>query len=752
MQNSSVHPAYSQLQTFVINQIMPLYEEAELDLSLTNDELKNKTAASQALAEILQQQFELLLSPLTHHFAQGDMVTAALSRRELSLLSKEEQALQFYSESFSDRASSLCTVPLMLLTMRFEHLVRQTLILDDLPLSPVCIVGQAKAYVLTLELSSERKLLFFKEILKEFVLNYQTLIVEVNNFLIDKGVLTDIDASDGRSREIIQQKKEEARENRKRLMADILGEVEYDDHGKVIPPNMGKVLDKVEIDEEFSEHVLDLSGTGDVLSETDLIKHLDESFDIQGELSDEADAYKERQFETNLAQSLSQNSDISNFTLSKKNSSTIGMMSMLFDDLFSGDFPEAIKALLEQLQIPLLKTALLDKNFFADSDNPAQMLLNLMAEEGINWQPVVEPSKDFVYREMDRIIQKVYRDFDGTYGVFVNALFEFDSFLEKHQVRVKRVQERIIALEKGKARQEQARQASKEHLEKIFDGADVPDDLKNFFFESWSKVLFFTHNKYGSANNNEWKAAIEAEGKILSFLRGSDNADKRDAVYALQAEMLAIGLQKQDVNRELKKAIPHLKAYKWAKQEELNLDQEYLEAIDEGQDSTAKEAMLAFLDSVSDEGDASGSSPTSSVESEGISFESKMTNELSTSSVEGESQACLDDQASTAGDEDDMPALSHENLEKMLTIGTWIYDLHKPEPVKIKVAAYIKHTDSYILVDRSGAKYGSFNSDEMIDFILNGKMTVLETGMVFDRALEKVIKSLKPKEFDMSSM
>jgi len=747
MNNNTAHPAYAQLEAYMSDKWLLLFEEALLTLSNAESLAKNSGVANEALLNTIQAHFTTLLSPLMHHYRQGDMKSAKTSSGNLSLLSKEEQALQVFSESFISRAASLCDVPLRLLSLRVEHMVKQRIQLSDLPVSPDKIVAQVKAYVFSFELEPEVKVSLFKAVLKAFVLAYQQLVIDMNNFLIDKNVLVDLDESDGFSRQVNEQKKEEARENRKLLMADFLGEVEYDAQGKVLPPNMNKVLDRVEIDEEFSAHKI-ASGSGAVLSEQDIVDHLDEVFTSSEPVEEELTDYKSRQSENNLAADLTEKTSISDYTLSKKDSSTIGMMSMLFDDLFKKNFAEPIQALLEQLQIPLLKTALLDKNFFADSDNPAQMLLNILAEEGANWQPMGDVSKDFMYREMNRIIQKVDREFNGTYDVFVSALFEFEAFLEKHQVRVKRIQERIVSLEKGKARQAQAREASKQHIDQLFDGVDIPDDLVEFFHSSWGQVLFFSHNKYGSENNDEWKSALTAEEKLLSVLKGQSDADKRDAVYALQAEMLSIGLQKGDVNRELKRAIPFLKAYKWKE----DIPKPLLDEDEDKAVQAAQEHILGFLSASAEEALAQQEQEAAAYsESSAQAREDRIDMLDAGLSAVSDSLSAVDaaDEDASLGSEQGLN-ISEEDLARLLPVGTWLYDRSDETPVKIKVAAFIKHSDMYILVNRNGAKYGSYNSQQMIEHLSQETMTILETGMVFDQALESVIKSLKPKEFDMS--
>ena len=515
-------PALIAARSYIYSQWFEIFDRILLTapVNLIEQLEKEQKLLIAQFKEQLQKQFVELLSPLRHKYKQGDMEQAAHQRSGLSILGKQEQSLQVFSESFEGRAALLCELELSLLVQRFENLVKQSLSVEDLPISPRAILEQAKAYVLGFKVDPAIQLELFKGILKEFVVNYESLMVGLNNIFIDKGVLPTLDESDGYSRQVTRQKREQAKENRKFLMADLLGEVQRDSQGKVIQPNMGKVLEKVDIADENAEHALSTDGSAELIAESKIIEHLDNVYQMQEALSDSSNSYKQRQSSKNLTQSIAEKTDLTKFSLSKKNTSTIGMMSMLFEELFGDDFPEPIQALIEQLQIPLLKTALLDKSFFADSDNPAQLLLNTLVEHARSWEPMGEPSKDFLYRKMDSIITTINNNFDGSYDVFVDALFDFDHFLETHTSRVKRIEERIISLEKAKARQDKAREFSVEHITAQLKGGEVDDDLRSFFFNEWQKVLFFTHNKYGNNNNEEWKSAVDAESKIISLLKG----------------------------------------------------------------------------------------------------------------------------------------------------------------------------------------------------------------------------------------
>ena len=62
---------------------------------------------------------------------------------------------------------------------------------------------------------------------------------------------------------------------------------------------------------------------------------------------------------------------------------------------------------------------------------------------------------------------------------------------------------------------------------------------------------------------------------------------------------------------------------------------------------------------------------------------------------------------------------------------------------KIKLAAIIKHNGSYIFVNREGVKILVTNRKGVADYFREGKLSIVEDAVFFDRALEAVISSLR---------
>jgi hypothetical protein len=81
-------------------------------------------------------------------------------------------------------------------------------------------------------------------------------------------------------------------------------------------------------------------------------------------------------------------------------------------------------------------------------------------------------------------------------------------------------------------------------------------------------------------------------------------------------------------------------------------------------------------------------------------------------------------------------------LDKLL-IGTWIQKNRVSPVVKVKLAAYIKFNDSYVLVLRNGAKDSTFTRAELVKKIQSKEFSIIENQLLFDSALESVIGGIR---------
>jgi hypothetical protein len=96
------------------------------------------------------------------------------------------------------------------------------------------------------------------------------------------------------------------------------------------------------------------------------------------------------------------------------------------------------------------------------------------------------------------------------------------------------------------------------------------------------------------------------------------------------------------------------------------------------------------------------------------------------------------------------PAVAAEWLAKadQLRVGSWVEMQGEEHRVRCKLAAFIRATGKYIFVNRSGAKVAEYHRDGLAEALESGLITMLDDGLIFDRALESIIDNLRHNRKD----
>ncbi|MYM66967.1 DUF1631 family protein [Pseudoduganella sp. FT55W] len=127
----------------------------------------------------------------------------------------------------------------------------------------------------------------------------------------------------------------------------------------------------------------------------------------------------------NLKQAMPQGS------LTRADESTIDLLSAVFDTVFRDQSISAeIRELIRFLQIPVLKAALVDKNFFFQEAHPARRLLELLSRMG--WEQRKGPD-DPLFQAMQRSVDRVGRDYEQELSVFTEAVNELEASIQAEE-------------------------------------------------------------------------------------------------------------------------------------------------------------------------------------------------------------------------------------------------------------------------------------------------------------------------------
>ncbi|RMG30862.1 MAG: DUF1631 domain-containing protein, partial [Gammaproteobacteria bacterium] len=213
----------------------------------------------------------------------------------------------------------------------------------------------------------------------------------------------------------------------------------------------------------------------------------------------------------------------------------IDMMAMLFDYILDDDeIPPALRALLGRLQIPLLKVAMLDREFFSRKSHPARRFLDRLADEAAGCDP--EADRELV-AVMERLVQRVLDEFEQDVSLFETLLEAFEAYLAEEEAQAAYRVEQSARVLQGKERLQLARERIDHEIQTRLVDARVPGFIAEFLRVSWKNLLLVVYVKEGE-ESLAWNRALNTMDQLLWSV-SEEAAGQRDRLLKLLPNLVA---------------------------------------------------------------------------------------------------------------------------------------------------------------------------------------------------------------------
>ena len=198
-------------------------------------------------------------------------------------------------------------------------------------------------------------------------------------------------------------------------------------------------------------------------------------------------------------------------TMNQIDSRTVDFVEMIFGAfLRDKNISYAIKNLLLKLQIPVIKTSLIDHNFFFNNKHAARNVLDTIAHIGIG----IDSKENTVYQTMNLIIDQLLRGFDQNIVSFNTALASLNRIttIEKQKL------EENEKITRKKIIQEHARQIVLTQLQFYTMKKPIPKAVQPLILNHWSTYMFHTYIRNGK-DSKEWNEAVGILKILTNTLR-----------------------------------------------------------------------------------------------------------------------------------------------------------------------------------------------------------------------------------------
>ncbi|MBC3806911.1 DUF1631 family protein [Undibacterium seohonense] len=173
---------------------------------------------------------------------------------------------------------------------------------------------------------------------------------------------------------------------------------------------------------------------------------------------------------------------------------TFDLMSHVFEGVLSNqDIADPIKELISALQVPVLKAALIDKDFFFQDAHPARRLIDLLSKYSVELDPE-KGVDDPLFQEMQRNVIRVQKEFDQQLGLFDEVVTDLENFIKKEEAAsIEALQVPINrALQREKFKQ--ATLAANNDISTRIGTGEVVAFVETFLEHRWTKVLTLAYS------------------------------------------------------------------------------------------------------------------------------------------------------------------------------------------------------------------------------------------------------------------
>lgn len=410
----------------------------------------------------------------------------------------------------------------------------------------------------------------------------------------------------------------------------------------------------------------------------------------------------------------------------------INLVAMLFEFILDDhNLPDALKALIARLQIPLIKVAIQDKAFFNRPDHPARLLLNKIATAALGLDNQAQEQQDSLYQCIESTIQRALTEFTDDPHIFAELLADFVAFTNREQRRSALLEQRIRDAEQGRARTEQARLRVAQELNARLLGQTLPDIIVHLLQEAWSTVMLLNYLKYGD-DAKQWHNCLATMDDLI----WSAQTHSEPQAQLTQNQLVPSLLQQLHEGFSNAALDPFVTS---ALLERLKvLHAEINRQYEQHNANNAKPASLVKATS------AATIEPATTTAGACSAIQQPSSAQISMLQVNASMLMPESSDAPTASDTelaDHEPALA--TVDSLHT-GHWIEFIQDDEhKLRCKLAAISKTTGRYIFVNRSGMKVLEKTRLELAARFKDKTAILLDDALLFDRALESVIGNLR---------
>jgi hypothetical protein len=232
--------------------------------------------------------------------------------------------------------------------------------------------------------------------------------------------------------------------------------------------------------------------------------------------------------------------------LSPEQGDTVELMAMLFEQLNrqmrQGSSAQGV---LSDLQVPMLRMAVADRNFFDQQEHPARKLLGAVAEAATEWLDTGDSEADRALAvKLEQLVARTQLE-PPSNGLYTTLLADIEHHLAQLARKAQIAERRHVEAMQGRERLEQARRQAAQLMVERFRQSPPRGLLRTLLERAWSDVLALTLLRHGE----ESEAFIERLRITDQLLGRVPTYDRAKLQYDVETGLQQIGMHADEAEQ-----------------------------------------------------------------------------------------------------------------------------------------------------------------------------------------------------------
>ena len=219
---------------------------------------------------------------------------------------------------------------------------------------------------------------------------------------------------------------------------------------------------------------------------------------------------------------------------------TIEIVALLFQSILTEErIPASVRVWFARLQMPVLRVAVSEPDFFATTDHPARRLIDRMGACVMGFDAAMRAAGDMLEKEIKRVVQVVEAYPDTGRRVFQTVLTEFEKFLEHYFKNENEASRKGVSLAQQVEQRETLAIQYTIELRKMLNEVPVQEGVRDYLFHVWADVLAMTAVKFG-LHSEEIKGMKRAAADLIWSASAKVSREERADVIRRLPPLLKI--------------------------------------------------------------------------------------------------------------------------------------------------------------------------------------------------------------------